>query len=208
MNVAKKGHPDKIEFVQTPAMLAGNEIDDALTKRISQGSPLPDKFAPYEGVAQAVLSAPGTKLTQVKLALDQSFKPCGYMDWDTAWVRSIYDVAVINGEHAWFGDWKNGQIWLDSDQLKLFAAVGFHQFPELQVIDTSYVWLKHGITSDETYRRRELPEIWNDLLPDVERMQVSFRNNHWEPTPSKRSCKWCAVNKVGKCPVPAVPFGG
>jgi hypothetical protein len=99
-------------------------------------------------------------------------------------------------------------VWLDEDQLKLFAAVGFIQFPEVDTFDTSYIWLKHGITSDSTYHRRELPDLWAELLPDVERMQASYKANHWPATPSKRACKFCAVNKAGKCAVAAVPFGG
>lgn len=207
--VAKKGHPDRVEFEQTQPMLDGNEVDNALTARISKGTALPMKFEPYEGICQAVLDAPGVKLTQVKLALDQAFQPCGYMDWDRAWVRVIYDLAIINGTHAFLWDWKNGQIRVDDSQLKLFSAAGFHQYPEVEVIDTSYVWLKHGITSDARYHRRELPDLWNALLPDVERMQVAFKNNHWpaEPKNGARTCKWCPINKAGKCDRAAGPYG-
>lgn len=205
--IAKKGHPDRVDFVQTKAMIDGNLVDDALTKRISLGTPLPPQYEPYEGMVQAVLSAPGTKFTQMKLALDQTFSPCGYMDWDNAWVRVIYDIAIIDGEYAFLGDWKNGQIWLDEEQLRLFATVGFHVFPEVQTIDTSYIWLKHGITSDKSYDRRELPDMWQTFIPTIERMQASFKTNHWPATPSKQACRWCSVNQAGKCAEAAVPFG-
>ena len=200
-NVLKKGHPEKIEFRQTPAMLAGVEIDNALTDRIAKGVELPHKYAPYEGVAAAVIAAPGQKFTQLKVALDQAFKPCGYMDWNNAWVRSVYDLLILNKDHAFIWDWKNGGIWLDEAQLKLFAATAFHTFPETEVIDTSYVWLNHGHTSDGHYRRRDLPDLWADLLPDVERMQVAFKNNHWPATPKrgKSSCERCPVNQAGLC---------
>ena len=71
--VAKKGHPDKIEFVQSAAMLAGNEIDNALTARIAKGVPLPEKFAAHEATCAMIVAAPGTKFTQMKIAFDQSF---------------------------------------------------------------------------------------------------------------------------------------
>ena len=206
--VAKKGHPDRVEYTQTEDAAAGSAIDDALTARIQSGTALPPQYTPYEVVAQAVLASTGQKFCQMKLALDQAFKPCGYMDWDTTWVRAIYDVVVINGEHAFLGDWKNGQIWLDDDQLKLFAAVGFHTFPEVQTIDTSYIWLRHGLTSDKRYERRDLPELWADLLPDVERMQAAHKANYWPATPNKRACRFCSVNQAGKCPSAEVPYGG
>jgi len=181
--------------------LAGVEVDNALTARVSKGTPLPAKFAPYEGIAALVCAAPGQKFTQMQLALDQSLKTCGYKDWDHAWVRVIYDAAIINGTHAFVFDWKNGQIWPDDDQLRLFATVGFHTFPELEVIDTSYVWLKHGVTSDKRYTRRELPDLWAIFIPDVERMQSCFKSNHWPAAPARgeKSCAYCAVNKAGKC---------
>lgn len=207
---APRGHPDRIEFKQTKAMLDGIEVDNALTARITHAVALPPKFAPYEPLAALVCAAPGQKFTQMQLALDQSFKTCGYKDWDTAWVRVIYDLAIIDHEHAFIWDWKNGQIWLDEDQLRLFAAVGFHQFPELEVIDTSYVWLRHGITSDKTYHRRELPDLWQTFLSDVERLQASFKSSHWpaDPKRGKNSCKYCAVNQAGKCAQALRPYGG
>ena len=208
-NIAPRGHPDRVEFQQTPEMLAGNRVDDALTKRITSNTPLPPEYAPYEGMVQAVIAAPGTKLTQAKMALDRAFRPCGYMDWDNAWVRVIYDVAVINGEKAFIGDWKNGKVWIDEEQLRLFATVGFHVFPELQEIDTAYIWLQHGTISPKTYTRRELADLWNTFLPDVERMQVAFKTQTYPATPTRgaATCKWCPANGAGKCKEAQGPYG-
>jgi hypothetical protein len=199
--VAPRGHPDRLEFKQSKAMLDGIEVDNALTARIATGAPLPAKFAPYEPIAQMVLAAPGAKFTQMSLALDRTFCPCGYKDWDKAWVRVVYDLAIINGDHGIIWDWKNGMIWPDEDQLCLFATVGFHQFPEVMRFDTSYVWLKHGQTSDKTYRRREIADMWQTFLPDVDRMQAAFKTNHWPAIPSRgeKSCAKCGVNQAGKC---------
>lgn len=208
--VAPRGHPDRLEFVQSKAMLDGNEVDNALTARISRGTPLPSKFAPYEPIAQSVIAAPGAKFTQLQLALDQTFQPCGYKDWDRAWVRVVYDLAIIERDHAFIWDWKNGQIRLDEEQLRLFAAVGFHVYPEVDVIDTSYIWLKHGLPTDATYRRRELPEMWQMFLPDVERMQVAYRTGHWpaQPARGKATCKYCPVNAAKKCNQALGPYEG
>jgi len=212
--VAPRGHPDRVDYVETDAMRAGKEIDDALTRRIRDGAPLPAKFARHEALAQLVIAHPGHKITQAQFALDQAFRSCGYKDWDNAWVRVIFDLTIIDDKRGWIWDWKNGKISIDADQLKLFAAVGFHQFPSLEVIDTSYVWLAHDTISPEVYYRRELPELWANFLPTVERMQVSFKTGHWPKTPGNKTpdgvsvCKWCEVNKAGKCPVASVIYGG
>lgn len=207
-NIAPKGHPDRVEFKQTQAMVDGNAIDDALTKRIGKGVPLPPQFAAYEGLCAAVVAAPGDKFTQMEVTLDQAFKPVGWFD-KSAWVRSKFDLAIVNGDRAFIGDWKNGQVWLDELQLKIFAAVGFVILPEVETIDTSYIWLKHGVTSDKTYRRREAPDLWDEFLPDVERIQVSHKTNHWpaQPKRGKATCKWCPANGAGKCAQAQGPYG-
>jgi len=206
-SVAPRGHPDRVEYEQSDAARAGSEVDDALTIRIGKGTPLPAKYTKHEAMVQMIMAQPGAKLTQLQLALDRSFKPCGSKDWDNVWVRAIIDVAVINGNYAFFGDWKNGQIWLDEQQLRLFATVGFHHYQEVDVIDTSYIWLAHNQLSPKLYHRRELNDLWSTFLPDVERLQVAWKNTDWPKTPSPRACKWCAVNKAGKCAVAAVKFG-
>lgn len=206
--VAPKGHPDRVEFIQTKAMIEGNLVDGALATRISDGTPLPPQYAPYEPMVAALLAAPGTKYTQLKVTLDRAFKPCGYFD-SGAWCRSIYDVAIINQEHAFIGDFKNGMIWLDTNQLALFAATAFHQFPELTVVDTSYIWLKHGQTSDATYRRKELNDLWQLFIPDEERLQACYKTGHWPAAPKKgaKSCSRCGANQAGKCSEAQGPYG-
>jgi len=206
--VASKGHPDRVEYFETAPMRAGKDVDAALTARIVSGTPLPAKYAQHEGIAEVILAQPGSKLGQVQLALDQALRPCGYKQWDTAWVRVIYDVVVINGVYVFIGDYKNGQMWIDEDQLRLFATVAFHVYPEVNVADTSYIWLAHGHLSPKTYYRADLPEMWQSFLPDVERMQVSFKTQHWPKTPSPRACGYCEVNREGKCPVAAVKYKG
>lgn len=209
-SIAPKGHPDRVDFVQTQAMIDGNNVDNALTKRITHGVELPPQYAPYEGMVQAVLAAPGQKFTQMKLALDRGFNVCGNMDWDNAWVRVIYDVAIVNQDRAFLGDWKNGQIRVDEEQLRLFATVGFHALPEVDVIDTAYIWLRHGVMSDKTYTRRELPDMWNTFFPDVEKMQIAFKTQNWPATPKygAKTCAWCPANQAKKCKEAKGPYKG
>lgn len=208
--VAPKYHPDRVPYVEGKAQRDGKLVDEALTRRIASGVPLPLQYQPYEGMVQAIMKAPGAKLAQMQIALNQAFQQVGSQDWDNAWVRTIYDIAIVNGEHGFIGDWKNGQVWIDEDQLRLFAATGFHVFPELEVIDTAYIWLKHGITSDKTYTRRELPDMWNTFLPDVERMQVAYKTTHWPAAPRKgdKTCRWCPANQAKKCAQAQGPYGG
>lgn len=207
-SVAPRGSPDRAPYVESRPQREGKEIDAALTARISKGTPLASKFAGYEDIAQLVLAQDGAKLTQVEWALDKTFAPCGSKDWNNAWVRVVIDLAIIQRSYAAFWDWKNGKIWIDENQLKLNAAVGFMQLPELEVIDTAYVWLRHDTISPKVYYRRDLPEMWHSFLPTVERMQLSYINNHWPKTPSPRACGYCDANKAGICKEAVVKYKG
>lgn len=192
-----------MEFFETPQILAGREIDEAFTARIGAKTALPAKFSQWEPMCQVIDEAPGQKFTQMQLALDQSFALSGYRDWNKTYVRVIYDFAQINGNRALLVDWKNGKVSVSHGQLCLFAATCFHHFPEVEVVDTSYAWLAHGFTSDATYHRRELPDMWQTFIPTVERMQVAHKANNWPATPKPMgkgfACGWCGANKTGKC---------
>lgn len=209
-NIARKGHPDHVAYVETSAKNAGLEVDAALTARVLAKQPLPEEYKHLEEMCQVIDATPGSKIGQARYCLDQSYQQVGYNDWQRGWVRVIYDVGVINGEHAWLGDWKNGKVWVDEGQLALFAATGFILFPEVQKIDTSYIWLSHGFTSDKTYLRKDMSDIWMQFLPDVERLQLAADTNNWPAAPlrGKSTCAYCDVNKAGKCASAAGPYKG
>lgn len=201
---------ERIAYVSSPAAAAGTAVDDALTARIGQHTPLPAQYARFEEWARAVESLPGLKTVQYEMAFDYGWNKVGPRDWDKVWLRNKLDVAIINGKHAAIWDWKNGMVMPDEEQTKLYAASGFLDWPEVEVIDASYVWLQHGRTSDYTYTRDQVGELWNAFLPDVQKMQLAYETKRWEPTPAKGrfgwNCKRCEVNREGKCKVAAVKY--
>lgn len=211
-SIAPKWHADRIPYQANDAQAAGTAIDEALTKRGQDGTPLPPQYRQFEPLATVLANAPGTKLYQWDIALDRSFNQCGSKDWDRCWLRVKIDYANIQGAWGMLIDHKNGKVSIDEKQLRLYAAAGFLVLPEVEVLDTAYNWLQHGFTTDRTYQRRDLGDLWAEFIPDVERMNVSFATNHWPTTPENKVngasvCKWCDVNRLKQCPVAAVPFG-
>lgn len=213
-SIAPKWDPNRVPYEASPAQAAGTEVDEALTARGQSGTPLPPKYQHLEPVAAVLAAAPGVNLYQLDIALDRAFKPCGSKDWDRCWLRVKIDYANIRGTRALFVDHKNGKVSIDEKQLKLYAAAGFMWDTNLEIIDTTYNWLQYPEfpSTPRTYRRSEASALWQEFLPDVERMNVSFQTNHWPATPEKTVggasvCKWCDVNRLGKCPVAAVKFG-
>ena len=91
------------------------------------------------------------------------------------WVRGIIDIGVVGSERAYVLDWKTGKHRPDSDQLKLFAALTFALYPWIESVVTDFIWLKAGKFDKEVFTRAQLPEIWNDFSPRLERLACISR---------------------------------
>jgi hypothetical protein len=58
------------------------------------------------------------------------------------------------------------------------------------------VWLKTKQTTTDKLTRDEMPQVWADLLPRIERYQNAFQHQAWEMRPGYH-CKYCPDKK---CP--------
>lgn len=89
-----------------------------------------------------------------------------------------------------------GKAKPESSQLKLSAAFVFHTRPYVQKVSTSFVWLKENTTTKETFTRDQLPDIWQEFLPRVRRLEIAFQDDKWEAKPSGLCKSWCPVGKA------------
>lgn len=200
MNIKKD-----VPYIESSEMAQGKLVHKMMEDRVGKGVAIPiDYAARLEPLAGSILAAPGKKFVEMQLALDWSRRPCGYRDWDRVACRIQVDVAVINGSSAWLGDYKTGNRKFDEAQLRLSAAGAFAHWPDVSTIKTSYIWLKgtEPITEKSfdscTYTRDELPDMWEEIQPKVDRLQEANRTGNWVARPN-RFCPWCAVNKKGLC---------
>jgi hypothetical protein len=184
----KKDIPDPMG----KAALWGTRVHKDLELRIKDKTPLPFGVTKYESLCAKIESSPGRVFTETQYALTSSFKQTSWFAKDV-WVRCIVDVGVNNGANALILDWKTGKIKPQSDQLKLFAAVTFHTEPEVEKVSTGFVWLKDSKIVKENYTRAQLPEIWQEFMPRVRRLEIAHEENKWEAKPSGLCGKWCPV---------------
>lgn len=180
-------------------MTWGNDVHKALEERVRDSKPLPIGMRQWEPIAAALVKQPGVKLVEQKLALASTFNPTTWFG-KNAWVRSIIDLAIVNGEKAVIVDYKTGKVKEDYDQLALMAAVMFNQAEELQEISAMFIWLQEEWPeniSKVTYTREELPQLWDRFIKREEAYQDAHRNTEFPPKPSGLCRKWCAVSS---CP--------
>ncbi len=181
-------------------LLRGNEIHDALAKRISKGTPLPAAFAPYEKWVERIVTDAGNPnisiLVEQKLAITENFEPCEFFG-SNAWFRAVVDVAKLvghpDGDIALVGDWKTGKILEDSVQLGLAAQCVFAHYPSVVKIRTEFIWLKDDCTTKEIFSRADMADLWSALWPRVEALKAAHDNADYPATPNHLCRKWCPV---------------
>ena len=177
---------------QTTATLWGNKVHKALEDFANGKKPLPEDMQEYGKFVRKIQSYEGKRIVEERVALDSKLRPTTWMAKDV-WVRGIIDIGVIGSERAYVLDWKTGKHRPDSDQLKLFAALTFALYPWIETVVTGFIWLKAGKFDKEVFTRAQLPEIWNDFSPRLERLAVSHDKDKWLPNPSGLCKNWCPV---------------
>lgn len=138
----------------------------------------------------------GEKYYEYQMAVDQGLAPC---DWfsDSAYIRSIADVLVVDGSRAYCLDYKTGKVKDNPTQLQLFAAMVFWHFPEVETVKTSFIWLMHKQTTDAEYKRKHLEALWNGLKPRFDHLVDTVDIGMFDTKPSGL-CPWCPARDM--CP--------
>lgn len=185
-----------IPYQETEATIWGTEVHLALEEYCRDGKPLDEKYEPYKPYADKLLAQPGDKFFEKEMALDASLKPVGFND-ESAVLRGIIDVLMVNGDKALVNDWKTGKVREDSDQLKLFALFVLQTFPNVKKVKTVYTWLKFGKTTTAVYTREDLPDIVQHFITKLNRIRTSYEQDKWLPKTSGLCNGWCGAE--GHC---------
>ena len=178
----------------TEATTWGNCVHKALELRVKDKTPLPAGMEKFEAIAAKFDNISGEVSTETKFTLDEHMKVTDWFSKD-AWLRCIFDLTIDKGVTAAVLDYKTGKRKVDSKQLQLFAGVMMGVKPELEVVKTGFIWLKENKTDTQTFTRKDLPDIWGEFLPRVDRLDHAFAYNKWEAKPSGLCREWCPVGK-------------
>ncbi len=189
-----------VKEIESAPMRDGKRDHEALDKRVRLGTALPEHLAALEPVCKLFDGARDRGLeilTECQWALTRDLQPTGWFDRNV-WVRVILDAAVLAGTSALVVDYKTGRRDPDWTQLKLFAAAVMAYRPQINKVVCQFVWTKDGTEDQATFTRSNLPEIWAEFLPRVERLQEANRTATWPMRPNNW-CKRCPVLLANKC---------
>jgi RecB family exonuclease len=119
--------------------------------------------------------------------------PCGWRD-EHVWLRVKCDL--VNREIPGFievVDWKTGKIEGNevkhAQQGQLYALATFMRYPDVNEVETLFVYVDHGKTRPRRYKRSDVPK----LLPEWEqRLTRMTAATVWPAKPNKMKCRFCA----------------
>ena len=177
----------------THQMLYGTEVHKACEDYVRDGVRLAKNYERFKPQLDALLEIGGTKYCEHEMALTKDQEPCAF-DSDTRWVRGIVDLLIVDGADAYIVDYKTGSNrYPDPKQLKLMALMTYAHFPEVQSIKAGLLFVMHNTFVTEEYNRKDSNKLWQNFLPELDRLQVAFENNVWFPKPGPL-CGWCPVS--------------
>jgi hypothetical protein len=181
------------------ALVWGNQVHDAFAKRLTTNAVLPDGMQEYEKWVDSIAAGSGELLVEQKFALTRDFQPTEWFG-PRAWFRGICDALRLDKELAIAVDWKTGKMKHDPTQLMLMTACIFAHHPDVQLVESRFVWLQEDAMTRERYTRKDIANEWLGVLPRVEDLEDAAINLNYPPKPGKLCFKWC--------PVVSCPFHG
>lgn len=181
---------------ETDALRWGNNVHKALELRATEGKPLPVGMTQWEPIVARLLAKHeeqgGELLVERQIALNAKLQETEWFAKDV-WVRGVVDVGLTKpgNTQVLALDYKTGKQKHDMDQLRLFAALLMHTFPDADIVHTGYVWLKTRKTTRERFHRDDLGSLWGEFIPRVNRLEQAYNENKWPAKPSGLCRAWC-----------------
>jgi hypothetical protein len=195
VNCPKQYHEVKIlqKFTKavTEQMMYGTTVHKALEDYTRDGTPLAKNYERFRPMMDELLSIPGTRHPELKMALDSHRKPISF-DGDY-WVRGIVDLLIVDNNDAFIVDYKTGSAkYPDSKQLKLMALMTFAHFPEVQKIKAGLLFVLHDVFVTEEYSRADIPTLWEAFALPIARLEAAVESGNFPANPTPL-CGWCPV---------------
>jgi len=185
-------------------MRNGFRVHKAMADFVVNKTPLPADIERYgDWVTTMITGQPGEKVfAEHKMACTFDLTPCEYFSRKfKVWLRTVADLLVINGSHALSVDWKTGaepdgryEDTLPANfQLRLVALTIFLHFPEVQLVESKYVYLPQGSSTKFDMPRSDLKEFIPQVYEMAGGLQRAVRADAWPPHPSGLCKKHCLV---------------
>lgn len=190
-----------IKFKSTPEMDWGNEVHDALDRRISKNRILPANMGAYEPYAAYFQQFRPS--AEMKVGITREGAACDFFapnvflrgKIDLSWGDQVKNVG-------WIVDYKTGKRREDDLELELFGLMfAAHTQGKYQKILGRYLWLK-TFEIGSLHDLSNVTGTFNYVQKTVAEIEHNAAAGYW-PKKQNPLCGWCDVldcefNKKGK----------
>lgn len=190
---------------QGDAIDYGNRVHGAISAALKGEAQLPPqmKYLQYwvNHVNRVAAELPESeKFIETGWGLSRDYDPIDFFS-KQAWMRLKVDAAIVcrKFKYGQLIDWKTGRRLEEPLQLWLGAAMMFQWFPELETIDSMFVWLKEDdgtnskeCISSETIMKKDIGDVWDQILPRVQIYEEAVATDTFMAKPGDH-CRWCRV---------------
>lgn len=180
------------KYTEGPQQAYGKEVHNFLDNRVKKARPLPMDLAHHEGLVAKLAARPGTKLTEVHIGITKELQQCDYWASDI-WCRGVIDFITYDADSAVIVDWKTGKVRPDFDQLDLMTALTMVILPTIKKAAGMFYWTKEKEITSKLYTRAELPGLWENFLPRVQRFQQAIEANDFPARQNFLCARHCEV---------------
>lgn len=175
----------------------GERVHKAFEDRLSiRGYELPLELRIHEDYLMGLLAKDGTLWTEQNIAMNKKALPCSYHDRDV-WYRGKIDVTIVDNDAevpiATVVDYKSGKRKEAWSQLAEYAIWAFAAYPKIELVDARFYWTVQGDESRRVWARKQVPELWDMIIPDLRQYLQAFKTETWQARPSGLCKKHCAV---------------
>ena len=171
----------------------GTAVHEAAELFITQGAPIPEKFAFMRPIVEPLARKQGTKYAEIKIGVSEALEPRGFFDKDV-WYRGIADLLIVNGSKAWLVDYKTGKNakYADMKQLDLLAGAVFVHFPKVETINSALLYVVSQEMPRKTHQRENLATYMGVFNTQLKSLSDAMDNGVWNAK-SSALCGWCPV---------------
>ena len=125
---------------------------------------------------------------------------CSYYD-KSAWIRGAIDVHWWEGKKLFIDDYKSGKDkskdtrYFTNDQMKTYAVWAFTEYPEIDEVQTAFIYVEHDTQRHETFYRKDLRDLIKSLFDDTK----ACENGERYPKKISPLCDFCGFKEFGFC---------
>lgn len=193
----------KEDMDKSPHLVRGSNVHKALETYIIKVNAKEEGIRPTslpeventKPFIQKIFDAYPIVSPELQISVDTNWNQVEWFSKES-FFRAIFDMIALKPDHVFVGDFKTGKF---SDytpasgygQLELSAAIALSVWPEVEQVDTTYIYVDHRKLVTKSYTRADQHRLVQHFVQEHEKVNA---DTEFKPKVNE-FCKWCQATK-------------